>query len=83
MILFLVRGIALAKTLPGSAACNLRLQTASFSGFQIKRVLLGIGDNSLAGNLSFKASYRALYTLVIVNLNLCHSRPPIDFIATQ
>jgi len=71
-LLFFVGRIALAKALPGSTSRNLRLETTAFSGFQIERVLFGVGDDSFAGNLSFKSSNRALYTLVIVNLNLCH-----------
>lgn len=78
--LFFVRGAAFPKALPGSAAGDLRFQTTALSGFQIECVFLSISDNSFAGDLSLKASYRALNTLVIVNLNLCHSRPPINFI---
>lgn len=77
--LLFVRSAALTETLSRSTSRNLRFQPAAFSGFQIERVLLGIGDDSFAGYLPFKASYRAFNTLVIVNLYLCHSRPPLNY----
>jgi hypothetical protein len=41
-------------------------------------VLLGVGDDALASNLSLEASDRAFNTLVILHQYSCHSRPPVS-----
>jgi hypothetical protein len=73
----LVVGDALTKALSRSSSCNLGLQTAAFPGLQIEGVLLCVGDDSLAGHLPLEAANCAFDALVVVNLYLCHSKPPM------
>ena len=70
-------GDALAKALSCASSCNLGLQTATLAGLQIEGVLLCVGDDSLAGHLPLKAADCAFDAFVIVNLYLCHSKPPM------
>ena len=81
--LLFVGGVALAEALSGSASCNLRFQTPPLTGLQIECVLFRIRNDSLASYLPFETTYCAFDTFVIVNLYLCHSRPPIAFMETD
>ena len=42
-------------------------------------MLLGVGDDPFARYLPLEATDRAFDALVIVNLYLCHSKPPFSF----
>jgi hypothetical protein len=68
---------SLSKALSCATSSNLGLQAAALSRLQIKGVLLGVGDYPLAGYLSFEPANCAFDALVIVNLDLCHSNPPL------
>ncbi len=70
-------GDALAKALSRSSSCNLGFQAPAFAGLQIEGVLLCVGDDSLAGHLPLEAADCAFDALVVVNLYLCHSKPPM------
>ena len=72
-------GDSFAKTLAGAASCDLGFQAAALARLEIKGMLLGVGDDSFAGNLALKATNCALNAFVIVNLYLSHSQPPIHF----
>lgn len=67
-------GVSFTKALSRSASGDLRFQATSLAGFQIERVLLGVGDDSFAGYLTFEAADCAFDAFIIVNLYLCHSK---------
>jgi hypothetical protein len=71
---FFVGGVSFTKALSRSASGDLRFQATSLAGFQIERVLLGVGDDSFAGYLTFEAADCAFDAFIIVNLYLCHSK---------